>query len=80
MKSLVLTNVDDKVFDVLKTNAEIHGVTPEEEAVSVLENHFSLPNQDKKAKAREFLNAFREQNAHLQKTDSVQLIREDRDR
>lgn len=80
MKSLVLNNVDDQVFEMLKTNAAFHGVSPEEEALSVLEQNLSPLQINKKTKAREFLHKFREQYAPLQKTDSVQLIREDRDR
>ncbi len=80
MKAIVISNLDEQVFELLKLNADLHGVSPEEEAKSMLEQNL-IPNQtNKKQKAREFLKQFRLENAHRQKTDSVHLIREDRNR
>lgn len=79
--SLILNNIDEDVFTTLELHASLHGVTPEVEAKNLLKFSLSskrIPHSREQHLAR--IRAIRDKNAHLQKTDSVDLLREDRDR
>lgn len=80
MSDLIIKDVDDNLIHKLKEQVQSHGVPIEEEVKNLL-NHALV--QDKIYRENEddlliLANTIREKNAHRQKTDSTNLIREDR--
>ncbi len=76
MGQVIVRNLDDRVIAALKTKAEIHGQSLEQELRAILSTA-ALPNvQEKLALA----DRIRGLTPKRRQTDSTTLIREDRDR
>lgn len=79
MSKLFIQDIDQDLYDRLEQAAEQEGVSIEQEALLLLDSH--LPHHlTTKELALLSLKRIREETAHLQKTDSIALLREDRDR
>ncbi len=78
MGELILRDIDETILSRLKEMAKSSGVSVEEEAKNIISN--SIPKEHTREEAIAYLDEIREKYAHLQTTDSVDLIREDRDR
>lgn len=81
MNTLIIENLDDEVKLQLEFHASLHGLTPEDEAKNIIIK--TLSSQNKPVSKEQHLSrirAIRDKNAHLQNSDSVELLREDRER
>ncbi|MEW6235292.1 MAG: plasmid stabilization protein [Candidatus Omnitrophota bacterium] len=77
MNELVLRDLNGLLLERLHQNAALHGVSVEEEAKKILAAAVSATAQNSLLdRAR----AIRERNAHLQKTNTLVLLRQDRDK
>lgn len=79
MTTLVIQNLEDEVFVQLNQAAEQDGISVEQKAAYILE-HFTRATGLKRDEIVERSRNLRMKNAHINTTDSVQLIREDRDK
>lgn len=77
MGKLTLTNLDDELLKRLTILADLHGVSLEEEAKKLLEQSVMRRKTSREDMIKR-INEFRKR-IGPQKTDSVDLIREDRD-
>ena len=80
MSELIITNMDESLKQRLMQSAGMNGITPSEEAKNILD--LGLPHRHKKPLSRNELIRKAEaasRKAGPQKSDSVQIIREDRD-
>ena len=79
MTDFVIKDMDPSLRERLEQSAAVHGVTPEEEAKN---SQSVAPPRRIMSQEEVFrrLDDRRKKYAHLQKSDSVDLIREDRDR
>lgn len=75
-----LTIKDEKILQKLKQSASLHGTSLEEEANNILTQGLLSNQFMSKEEAINYCKGLRKKYAHLQKTDSVDLIREDRER
>jgi plasmid stability protein len=81
MNSITISNLDENIKTQLEYHASLHGITPEDEAKNIIIQTLSAQNYlTTKEQHLARVRAIRDKNAHLQGTDSVDLIREDRDR
>ncbi len=80
MSKFVIQDMDEDLMNRLEKTAALNGISPEEEAKKILNSLLPQISSESKEKHLSRVKALREKNAHLQKTDSVDLIREDRDR
>ncbi|MFB3789472.1 MAG: hypothetical protein ACE15F_24200 [bacterium] len=78
MSDLILRNVDSQILENLKKTAAFHGTSIEDEAKKIL-NQVVLRTTAKQS-VLERARAIRERNQHLQKTPTLDLLREDRNR
>lgn len=76
MSEIVLRDVDRDLLDRIHQNAILHGVTVEDEVKEIL--HSAIENVSQNSVLQR-ARAIRERNAHLQKTNTLDLLREDRD-
>ena len=76
MAELILQNLDEEILERLRQTAAEHGTTAEEEAKSILS---SAIGRSSKLKALEWARSIRQRNAHLQKTNTLDLLREARE-
>jgi plasmid stability protein len=76
MAQLIIDNLDDRTLEILRLKARLHGRTIEEEARNILSGGTKLTNAERLAAAREIA----AMTPFPQKTDSLDLLREDRDR
>lgn len=76
MSDLVLRDLDERLLEQLHQNAAWHGLTIEEEVKKIID---TVLVSSSKAGILERARAIRERNAHLQKTNTLELLREDRD-
>ena len=76
MSELVIRNMDETVLEQLHQKAAMHGITVEEEVKMILVSAIGAASQKS---VLERARAIRKRNAHLQKTNTLDLLREDRD-
>jgi plasmid stability protein len=76
MGQVIVRNLDDRVIDRLKTKAELHKRSLEQELRTILTEAARLTPEEKVALA----DSIRVRNPGPFSRDSVDLIREDRDR
>jgi plasmid stability protein len=76
MASLSIRNLDDEVVDGLKLKARVHGRSLEAQVRAILEEHSRLTREEFLAIADASVEATRGRIT----SDSVDLLREDRDR
>jgi len=74
---LLIKNIDNELLEQIKQNAELHGVSLEEEAKFLLDQAIDRKKGDREEIVK-WANDFRKK-VGPQKSDSVDLIREDRD-
>jgi len=79
MAQILVRNLDPETVEKLKENARRNGRSLQAEARRILEGEAHLPKLDMKG-ARELLAQFRKRFDGRKFSDSVELIREDRDR
>ncbi len=79
MSQILLKDIEQSLYERLEHSARESGITIEQQVVRLLQTHLPESNSKKK-KALQNLRKIREETAHLQKTDCVDLLREDRDR
>lgn len=77
MGELLIKNIDNELLEQIKQNAELHGVSLEEEAKFLLDQAIDRKKGDREEIVK-WANDFRKK-VGPQKSDSVDLIREDRD-
>ena len=75
MATIIIRNLDDLVAERLRLRAKLKGVSVEEEARRVLDEGTRLTRAEIAARAAEI-----RASQKLNKTNAVDLIREDRDR
>lgn len=75
MAQVIIRNLDDHVVQTLKTKAELHGKSLEQELRDILTGAARLTTEEKLA----LVDRFHAAAPKPQKSDSAQLIREDRD-
>ena len=80
MRDLYIKQVDDALIDRLQKSADINGVTLDDEAKKILETGLPKFNAVTREESISALQTIREAYAGVQSSDSVDLIREDRDR
>lgn len=76
MAELILQNLDEALLEHLRQTAAEHGTTAEEEAISILA---STIDRSSKLYALNRARSIRHRNAHLQKTNTLDLLREARE-
>lgn len=79
MAEILVRNLDDKVVDRLKKSAKLQGRSLQSEVKMILELAANAPQADI-ANARKFVQKIRRRFKGRDFPDSVELIREDRDR
>ena len=78
MPQLLISDIDDTAYKVLQECANSHGVSIEDEARNILFK--SISSKKSKLEILQRARASRHKTAHKQKTNTLELIREDRDR
>ena len=76
MSELVIRDMDSHLLDRIHQTAILHGVSVEDEVKKILDTAINTPSPNT---ALDRARAIRERNAHLQKTNTLDLLREDRD-
>lgn len=76
MGQVIVRNLDDRIIAALKTKAEVHGQSLEQELRAIL-SAAALPNMQEKLALADRIRGL---TPTRRQTDSTVLIREDRDR
>ena len=79
MTQLIINNIDDDLLASLKQSAAARGVSTDEQVKTILDQWLKISFAAKRDLLAE-MDEIREKYAHLQKTDSVELLRKDRER
>jgi len=80
MNQLVINNIDDALLARLKQSAAARGVSTDEQVKTILDQWLIEIRFASKKDLLTEMDEILEKYAHLQKTDSVELLRKDRDR
>lgn len=76
MNELVIHNVEDNLLNKLHQNVAQHGISVEDEVKNILN---SVIEENSRRSVLSRVRAIRKRNEHLQKTNTLDLLREDRD-
>lgn len=78
MGNLLIPNIDEGILNQLKKNAELTGISPEKQVVSILQSAMDHQDQHRQEDILDLADSIRRKHAQRQKTDSTIVIREDR--